>query len=57
MTQFKKTSKVNDIEKPISSNLLGRDILGINPNVAAINKTGLDIEVEALSNDFMRKIK
>lgn len=56
MSQYKKTYKVNDIERPISSNILGRDILGINPNISAINKTCIDLQDEALSLDYMRKI-
>ncbi|MDF2984597.1 MAG: hypothetical protein K0R50_107 [Eubacterium sp.] len=57
MSPYKKTNKVSDIEKPISSNMLGRDILGINPNISAVNKTSTDIQDEELSMDYMRKIK
>ncbi len=57
MSPYKKSNKVNDIERPLSSNILGRDILGINPNISAINKTDLDLQDEALNMDFMKKIK
>ncbi len=57
MSPYKKSNKVNDIEKPLSSNIFGRDILGINPNISAINKTDLDLQDEALNMDFMKKIK
>ena len=57
MSPYKKTNKVNDIERPISSTILGRDILGINPNIQAINKTDIDQYDEALNMDSMRKIK
>ncbi len=57
MSPYKKTNKVNDIERPISSNILGRDILGVNPNIPAINKTDLDQYDETLNTDSMRKIK
>lgn len=57
MSPYKKTNKVKDIERPISSTILGRDILGINPNIQAINKTDLDQYDETLNTDSMRKIK
>lgn len=57
MPPYKRTNKVNDIEKPVSSNILGRDILGINPNISAINKTNIDQQDEALNIDYMPKIK
>ncbi len=57
MPPYKKTNKVNDIERPLSTNILGRDILGINPNISAINKTDLELQDEALSMDFTKKIK
>lgn len=57
MPPYKKTNKVNDIEKPLSSNILGRDILGINPNIPAINKTDIDLQDETLSMDFTKKMK
>ncbi len=57
MSPYKKTNKVSDIERPMSSNILGRDILGVNPNIQAINKTDIDQYNEALDMDSMRKIK
>jgi len=57
MPPYKKTHKVNDIERPISSTILGRDILGVNPNVQAINKTVIDQNDEELNMDYIRKIK
>ena len=57
MVPYSKHKKVNDIEHPIASNILGRDILGINANVPAINKTSIDIQDEELSTDFTSKIK
>ncbi len=57
MAPYKKTIKVTDIERPISSNIFGRDILGINPNVSAINKTDIDLHDEAFNIEFLRKTK
>lgn len=57
MSTFRKKNKENDIEHPMSSTLLGRDILGINPNNPALNKTTIDLQDEKLSTDYTRRIK
>jgi hypothetical protein len=57
MAPYNKSKKVNDIESPLASNFLGRDILGINANVPAMNKTSSDIQDEELSTDYTNKIK
>ena len=57
MTPYNKTRKVADIERPISSNIHGRDILGINANVSALSKTSIDIQDEQLNIDYINKIK
>ena len=57
MSFFRNKNVVNDIETPISSTLLGRDILGINPNNPALNKSTIDLQDEKLSTDFTSKIK
>lgn len=57
MAPYSKHKKVNDVEHPMTSNILGRDILGINANIPAINKTSIDTQDEELSMDFNSKIK
>ncbi len=52
-----KSTKVNDIEKPISTNILGRDILGINANIPSMSKTSIDLQDEELSLEFINKVK
>ncbi|AEY65797.1 hypothetical protein [Clostridium sp. BNL1100] len=57
MSFFRNKTVVNDIEAPISSTLLGRDILGVNPNDPALNKTTIDLQDEKLSTDYTSRIK
>ncbi len=57
MTPYSRGNKVNDIERPISSNIHGRDILGINAHIPIISKTSIDLEDEELSTEYIRKIK
>jgi hypothetical protein len=57
MPSYTRKNKITDIEHPMSSSLLGRDILGINPEVPAINKTIMDLQDEDISTDYTRKIK
>ena len=57
MSFIRNKSSVNDVETPMSSTLLGRDILGINPNNPALNKTTMDLQDEKLSTDYTSKIK
>ena len=57
MSPYNKRINVNDIERPISSNIHGRDILGINANVPALSKTSIDIQDEEQSIEFISKIK
>ncbi|ACL74924.1 hypothetical protein [Ruminiclostridium cellulolyticum] len=57
MSTFRKKHKENDIEHPMSSTLLGRDILGINPNNPALNKTTIDLQDEKLSTDYTCRVK
>lgn len=57
MAPYNRQRKVNDIERPIASNILGRDILGINASIPAISKTTMDVQDEELSMDFTNKIK
>ncbi len=57
MSFFRNKNSENDIETPISSTLLGRDILGVNPNNPALNKTTIDLQDEKLSTDYTSKIK
>ncbi|EPR13965.1 hypothetical protein [Ruminiclostridium papyrosolvens] len=57
MSFFKNKNGVNDIETPISSTLLGRDILGVNPNNPVLNKTTIDLQDEKLSTDYTSRIK
>lgn len=57
MTPYSKGNKVNDIERPISSNILGRDILGINANIPSMNKTSIDIQDEEISTEYITKVK
>lgn len=57
MRHNRKSTKVNDIEKPISTNILGRDIFGINANIASMSKTSIDLQDEELSLEFINKVK
>lgn len=57
MSPYSKRNSVNDIEKPISSNIHGRDILGINLNIPAMSKSTLDLEDEQLAQENISKIK
>lgn len=57
MTPYSKGNKVNDIEKPISSIILGRDILGINANIPSMSKTSIDIQDEELNIEYINKVK
>ena len=57
MSFFRNKNSENDIETPISSTLLGRDILGVNPNNPALNKTTIDLQDEKLSTDYTSRIK
>lgn len=57
MPPYKKTVKVTDIERPISSNIFGRDIIGTNPNVSAINKTNIDLQDEVFNMEYVIKNK
>lgn len=57
MAPYNKKNKVSDIEQPIASNIHGRDILGINMNVSAMNKTSNDLQDDELNIEYIRKIK
>jgi hypothetical protein len=57
MAPYNKSKKVNDIESPLSSNLFGRDILGINANIPSMSKTSIDIQDEELNTEYINKIK
>ncbi len=57
MSFFNNKNSGSDIETPISSILLGRDILGVNPHNSALNKTTIDLQDEKLSTDYTRRIK
>jgi len=57
MAPYNKTNKVNDIESPLSSNILGRDIFGMNANVPAMSKTSIDLQDEHHSIEIISKIK
>lgn len=57
MAPYNRKRKVNDIENPLSSNIHGRDILGINANVPALSRTDADIQDESLNPDFISKLK
>lgn len=57
MTPYNRKRKVNDIESPISSNIHGKDILGINANIPALSRTTDDIQEESFNTDFMNKLK
>ena len=57
MSLYNKKGKVSDIERPISSNIHGRDILGVNPGITAMNKSNIDIEDERTTLDFTSRIK
>jgi hypothetical protein len=53
----RKGTKVNDIEKPISTNIFGRDIFGINANIPSMSKTTIDLQDEEQSIEFINKVK
>lgn len=55
MPPYKRTNKVLDIEKPISTGILGRAVLGIPPQVSALSSTPADLLEEELSMDFTGK--
>ena len=57
MSPYNKKGKVSDIERPISSNIHGRDILGVNPGITAMNKSNIDIEDDRTNLDFTSRIK
>lgn len=57
MAPYNKRLKVNDIERPVASNIHGRDILGINANVPSMSKTSIDMQDEEQSIEFINKIK
>jgi len=57
MTPYSKSKKLKDVERPMSTNILGRDILGINANVPVLSKTTGDQQDEELSIEFINKIK
>lgn len=57
MSPYSKKGKVSDIERPMSSNIHGRDILGVNPAIAAMSKSNIDIEDERTTLDFTNRIK
>lgn len=57
MPPYSKNKKVNDIEKPISTNILGRDIFGINANIPSMSKTSIDLQDEEQSLEFINKVK
>ncbi len=57
MSFLKNKNSIKDVEAPISSSLLGRDILGINPNNPALSKTSIDLQDEKLSTDYTSRIK
>jgi hypothetical protein len=57
MSPYSRKNKVSDIESPMSSNILGRDILGINMNVPSMRKTSIDLQDEENNPDFINKVK
>lgn len=57
MSPYRKSNKISDIERPISSILPGRDILGINANVQAISKTNIDMQDDELNLEYINKRK
>lgn len=57
MAPYSRKNKVTDIERPISSNILGRDVLGVNANVTPMNKTSIDVQDEDHSLEFISKVK
>ncbi|PYG87027.1 hypothetical protein LY28_02409 [Ruminiclostridium sufflavum DSM 19573] len=57
MPPYNRKHKVSDIEKPISTNILGRDIFGVNTNIPAIRKTSIDLQDEEQNLEFINKIK
>lgn len=57
MSPYNRKNRVTDIERPIASNILGRDVLGINANVPAISKTDINIQDDDQSIEYTTKIK
>lgn len=57
MSPFNRSNKVNDIERPISTNIFGRDIFGINANIPSMSKTSIDLQDDEQSLEFQNKIK
>jgi len=57
MSPYNKGKKVNDIESPLASNILGRDILGINANVPSMSKTSIDLQDEEFNIEYINRIK
>ncbi len=57
MPHYSRKNKVNDIEKPITTIILGRDIYGINANIPSMSKTSIDLQDEEQSLEFINKIK
>lgn len=57
MSPYNKKNKVNDIERPISSNILGRDIFGTNANIPSMSKTSIDIQDDEQRTEYISKIK
>lgn len=57
MAPYNKSKKLSDIERPISTNILGRDVLGINASIPVLSKTTSDLQDEELSIDYTNKMK
>lgn len=57
MAPYNRSKKFKDLERPISTNILGRDILGINANIPALSKTTADLQDEELNIEYSNKIK
>ncbi len=57
MSPYKKTNKVKDIEHPMATSIHSRDILGVNANIPAMNKTNTDLQDYEADIDYTRKIK
>jgi hypothetical protein len=57
MAPYNKNKKLNDVERPISTNILGRDVLGINASIPVLSKTTSDLQDAELSIDYTNKIK
>jgi|GEM_PF-2344094 len=55
MAPYKRTNKVHDIEKPISTGIFGRAVLGINPEVSALSSTSAELPEEESGVDFTGK--